>query len=337
MNDESTAGKKMSLNDDEVILTREESKRLVVDDFTRDDSIDFGALILSLWKGKLTIVICTIIFSIFGVFFALSQPNIYRSEVLLTPISDEQQGALAALAGQFGGLASFAGLDLSGGGSDKSDIALEVVVSREFITNFIIKHNILVPLMATKGWSYENKQLLYNSAIYDIKNNKWVRDVSPPRQEKPSMIEAYDAFMKIFIVVPRTENSMISFTLEHHSPELAKIWLDKLVEDINFRMKTRDQSDSSRSIEYLKEQVKETDIAEVRSVLYQLIEEQTKTLMFTEIREEYVFETIDPAIVTEMKVKPNRPALAIASFLTGGILGCFIVLVRKTYFNNVKN
>ena len=80
------------------------------------------------------------------------------------------------------------------------------------------------------------------------------------------------------------------------------MWVDWLVEDINTDMKIRDKEEAERSIKYLQSQIANTNIVEQKTLLYQLIEEQAKTLMFAEVRDEYVFKTIDPALVPELKV-----------------------------------
>ena len=59
------------------------------------------------------------------------------------------------------GLASLAGVNLSGGGSDKTALAIEVLKSREFISKYIDKHRILVSLMAAKGWDRSNFEVSY--------------------------------------------------------------------------------------------------------------------------------------------------------------------------------
>ena len=51
---------------------------------------------------------------------------------------------------------------------------------------------------------------------------------------------------------------------------------------------------SKKSTEFLQQQLERTEIADIREVLYRLIEEQTKTIMFAEVRKEYVFKVIDP-------------------------------------------
>ncbi len=98
--------------------------------------------------------------------------------------------------------------------------------------------------------------------------------------------------------------------------------------DLNEAMKLRDQADATRNIAYLKAQLEKTLVADMQKVFYQLIEEQTKTLMLTEVNQEYVFKTLDPAVVAEEKAKPKRALIAVLGTLLGGMLGVMIVLVR---------
>ena len=80
-----------------------------------DDEIDLGELWHAIWSGKLLIIIISAIFAISSIFYAINQPNIYKATTLLSPTSEQGgAGGLAKMAGQFGGLASLAGINLGG-------------------------------------------------------------------------------------------------------------------------------------------------------------------------------------------------------------------------------
>jgi uncharacterized protein involved in exopolysaccharide biosynthesis len=72
----------------------------------------------------------------------------------------------------------------------------------------------------------------------------------------------------------------------------------------------------------------------MQTVFYQLIEEQTKTIMLAEVSPEYVFQTIDPANFPDEKTKPNRPLIVILGTFFGVMLSLLIVLIR--YFFSIK-
>nr|WP_049763597.1 Wzz/FepE/Etk N-terminal domain-containing protein [Shewanella frigidimarina] len=302
-----------------------------------NDEIDLRELFAVIWKGKLLIIAITAVFAIGAVIFAINQPNIYKSEALLAPAESEQSGGgLAALAGQFGGLASMAGINLDGGGGvDKTQMAIEVMKSRQFTSNFIQKHHILPDLMAAEKWDMVDNIISYDENVYNVANSEWVREVELPYKPEPSMQEAYKEFSKIFAVNADKETGMVTVSLEYLSPQIAQQWVNWLVQDINKEMKDRDVAEATRSTTFLKSQIEQTNVADIRSILYKLIEEQAKTIMFAEVRDEYVFKTIDPALVQEEKSKPKRALICVLGTMLGGMLGVMLVLIR--YFVKKEN
>ena len=87
-------------------------------------------------------------------------------------------------------------------------------------------------------------------------------------------------------------------------------------------------AEAQQSIDYLTDQLEKTQIVALEQVFYTLIEEQTKTIMLANSRPEYVFKTIDPAIVPEQKSGPKRALICILGVLLGGMFSVMIVLIR---------
>ncbi|MCC4831116.1 LPS O-antigen length regulator [Shewanella sp. 10N.7] len=296
---------------------------------TEDDEIDLRELFAVIWQGKWLIIAITAVFAVGSVLFALSQPNTYKSEALLSPADSEQSGGLSALAGQFGGLASMAGINLGGGGGvDKTQMAIEVAKSRQFTSQFIQKHKILADLMAAETWNMEADSISYDPELYDAQNQEWVREVNAPFKPEPSMQEAFKEFSQLISISTDKETGMVKVAVEHLSPTVAQQWVTWLIEDINLEMKQRDVAEAQRSTEFLQNQIAQTNVADIRTILYQLIEEQTKTIMFAEVRDEYVFKTIDPALVPEEKSGPKRALICVLGTMLGGMLAIMIVLIR---------
>lgn len=293
-------------------------------------------LALIIWQGKWVVFFITLIFAIASVIYAINLPNIYKSSALLAPVnSEESHGGLAALASQFGGLASIAGINLSGGSDTKATTAIEIMKSRQFIYKFISTHKILPELMALKEWNMANNSLEFDESLYHPQKKQWVRDVSLPFLPKPSMQEAYAAFMKILTIDKSASSGMITISIESVSPHLAQQWVTWLIEDINKVMKQRDVVEANNSIEFLENQLNKTSVADIRSVIYKLIEEQAKTIMFANVRKEYIFKTIDPAIVPLLKDQPKRALICILGSLAGCFLAVMIILLK--YFLKTKS
>ena len=51
--------------------------------------------------------------------------------------------------------------------------------------------------------------------------------------------------------------------------------------------------------------------------------------MLAEVRQEYVFKTIDPAVAPEEKSKPSRALICLIGAFFGAIFGVIIVLIRR--------
>ena len=294
-----------------------------------DDEIDLVELWHAIWSGKLIIIIISALFAISSVLYAINQPNIYKATTLLSPAGEQSgAGGLAKMAGQFGGLASLAGINLGGSGTDKTGLALEVLKSRFFLENFIEKHNLLVPLMAANNWNISTNTLMFDEEIYDPENNTWLREVKAPKKPQPSSWEAFKEFKEILTIATDKESGMITLEIEHYSPEIATQWLKLLVTDINSTMREQDKIEAKNSIDYLTKKLQETQLADMQTVFYQLIEEQTKTIMLAEVSKEYVLKTIDPANAPEEKAKPKRALIVVLGTMLGVIFSVLIVLIR---------
>lgn len=294
-----------------------------------DDEIDLRELFSIIWQGKWIIIVFTAVIAIASVLYALSLPNIYKSEALLAPAS-EQKGA--GLSGQLGGLAALAGVSIGGTGEiDKATLAIQIMQSREFVSRFIEKHDILIPLFATQSWQPDTNELIIDPEIYNTTTATWVRKVKAPLKAEPSMQEAHKAFIKLLTVSTEKTSGLVTVAVEHHSPYIAHKWVKALVQDINDEMRRRDMQEAQRSINYLSKQINETTLSEVRATLFSLIEEQTKTLMLTSVRDEYAFQTIDPAIVPELKFAPKRALIVAVATVLAGMLAVFGVLLISLF------
>ncbi|MGZ9897783.1 Wzz/FepE/Etk N-terminal domain-containing protein [Shewanella gaetbuli] len=292
-----------------------------------NDEIDLLELFSVIWKGKWIIIIITAFFAAGSVAYAIKQPNIYKSTTLLAPVDSEQSNSrLAALTGQFSGLAS--GINLCSGSSDKTQVGIEVLKSLQFTSEFVQKHQILPELLAVEHWDLPTNRLKFNKNLYDVKTKKWVRKVTAPFEPEPSMLEAYEEFKRIVNIQTDKENGMILLSVEHKSPFIAKAWTELLIQDINTIMKERDVAEANKSIEFLRAQIQQTNIADIRTILFKLIEEQAKIIMFAKVRDEYIFKTIDPAFIPEVKTRPKRALICVLGTLLGAMLATMLVLIR---------
>ena len=297
------------------------------------DEMELEELFTVLWKGKLLITLITGFVASCVVLFAFWLPNIYESKALLAPKDESGAGGLAGLARQYGGLASLAGINIGGGGgeSSKSMIAQQKIQSLDFFTRHLYE-KIVLDLMAVDHWEAASGKLVIDPDVFDVKRQRWVRDVSYPQQIKPSAQEAHEEFLKVLTLSEDKTTSFVTIAIEHESPVVAQAWVALIIESVTEELRSSDVKEAQGSIAFLDQQRAQTSLVSLDEVFAQLIEEQTKTIMLANVSKDYVFNVIDPAVVPELKTEPQRALIFLAGALLGGIFAVLSVFVRHYAF-----
>ena len=291
-----------------------------------NDEVDFRELISVLWLNKKFIAIFTSFAALLSVLYSLSLANIYTAQTLITPTASSNSSSLVS---QYGGLASMAGINLPQGGSENQiAVALNLVNSKKLLDRLILYESFLPDLLAAKRWNMQTNVVSYDQAIYDKKNNQWVREVSLPYKQVPSSQEALNVFSGLISISQDKQTKLVRLDVSHLSPVVAQQWSLWIIKEINAILANMEISNSQASIDYLNNQIKITPYSELRTMFYQLIQESTQSMMLAAVNPEYVLTTIDPPVIPEIKSQPKRALICIYGALLGGMLSLLIVLLR---------
>jgi len=296
-----------------------------------DDEIDLRELFYVLLEGKWIIVSLTAFVSIIGVIYSLALPNIYQSKTILVPVNPSS-GISGAL-GSYSGLAGLAGISLpSGGDEGNSAKAIQKISSLSFFENNILPNIHLPDLMAVKSWNSKTNIVAFDESIYETNSNTWVRDYSYPQQQIPSAQESFEVFKTHLTLKEGNDYGFITLSIKHQSPLIAKQWVELVVDEVNAFYRQKDKLESEKAVSYLNQQISMTGLSEIKQVLAQLLQEETKKLTLIEANQYYVFDYVDPPAAMEEKSEPKRALICILSFLLGGMLSIFLVLIRHHVF-----
>ena len=291
-----------------------------------DDEINVLEIFNILWKAKLFIVSLTAFISVVGVIYSLSLPNIYKSKALLVPVNSSS--SISAALGGYGGLAGLAGISLGPGVDDSNSLkAQEKINSLSFFKNNVLPNIFLPDLMAVNSWDPDTNTLTYDESKYKTDSNTWV--------ELPSAQQAYREFGSKLEVSQDKISGFVTVSIKHQSPFIAKQWAELVVNEVNAYYRQKDKSESEKALSYLNQQISITNLSEIKEVLAQLLQEETKKLMLIEANEFYVFDYIDPPAAMEIKSEPKRTIIIIISILLGIMLSIILVLL-KHYFSSEK-
>jgi len=294
---------------------------------THDYEIELWEIYSTLWLNKKFILILTGIFAVLSVIYSLSLTNLYTSQALLVPTSLNSNST-----SQYKALASVAGVNL---GDSSPDVTLAIAfINSKKIIRQLIKHESFLPdLMAAKKWHIKSNSIIYDDDLYDKKNKKWVREVDFPFQQVPSEQEAFELFSGQINITEDKKNQLVTLSVEHISPSVAQQWAEWIIDEANTMVANLRIEESENSIKYLNEQINLTPYAELRTMFFSLIQENTQNMMLAKVSKQYALTIVDPPLIPEIKSSPQRALICILGTLLGGMLSLLIILVRKYGFS----
>lgn len=278
----------------------------------KEDEIDLVALWRNLVRHKWLILLTMLLVAALATREAFMKAPVYRAAVLMAPVSPEQEtGRLAQIADRFGGLSRLTGLEVGGKDIDV-EAALATLQSRQFTLAFI-SDNSLLPVLFPGRW--------------DPSRKTWA--VEDPK-DIPTDWNAYRLFDNVRSVSRDKKTGLVTLAIEWRDRELAAKWANELVARINRQQQEKAIDEAQKSIEFLKTQLEKTNITEIQQAIWRLIEAQDKKIMLANVRDEYAFEIIDPAVPPDEDdfAKPKRKRMIALGVVGGLMLGVFLAFLR---------
>jgi hypothetical protein len=278
------------------------------------EGIEFSDIVAAISQYRFLLGVFAVVGLILGGLVVLLTEPVYRTEVLLVPVEDESTDGLGELAGQLGGLAQITGIEL--GGQNNVWVPISMLKSRAFAEQFIENNN-LMPLLFRDEW--------------DSKENAWIAEVM---DDPPSLWDAFEIFdNEIRGVDWNRTTKLVVLSIQWRDPELAAEWANNIVKNINARLRQQAINEANKSIGYLNNELKKTNVVGLRQAIYRLVESQIEKIMLANVREEYAFKIIDPAVSPDLDdyIWPNMPLILIIGLLGGFVIGFSIALVRYVW------
>jgi uncharacterized protein involved in exopolysaccharide biosynthesis len=283
--------------------------------------INLKELIGVLWKGRWLVVAVSLAFAAVAAVVAFTVPKRYTATVVVAPVNSTAGGAalggLSGLASQFGGLASLAGITVGAGSTKDEYIA---VLQSEELTRKYIQDNNLLPVLFAKAW--------------DPVKKGW--KITDPKK-MPTLWKANLYFKgKIRSVTDDKKTGMVLMTVTWTDPEVAARWANGLVKLTNDYVRDKKIREAENNIAYLKDEANKTDMVQVRSAIYNVLESEIKTVMMAKGSEEYALRTIDRAVVAEKPSSPKPGLWIAAGFVFGGVVAVAFLLLRNAWIAPIK-
>lgn len=241
--------------------------------------------------------------------------EVYRAEVLVSPVSQEQVSSLESLAGQVGGLGSLAGLiglqlpTLT----TEASTTIAMLRSRSFIEDFI-DENDLLPTLFSEDW--------------DSTRAQW-RTSDP--EDIPTLQDGYELFTSsVLSVIEDRESNLYTIRVDWSDRFVAAAWANELIMRVNEAARLRAITESERSIEFLTKELEVASTLQLRQSIFSLLQSRLNKRMLANTRPEFAFSIIDPALPSDEDkyVWPMRLLFAVLGAFGGGvvaIISCLLV------------
>jgi uncharacterized protein involved in exopolysaccharide biosynthesis len=279
----------------------------------RGDELDLPELWRILLEYKLAVIFFTIMTTLGSIYYVGTLPTTYKAEVLMIPSSNISINSSVSSS-----LASVVGFDLGGSVTNvgpEAEEALARLRTRVFLNKFI-KEKKLKEILFADSWDKKEKQ--------------WI-DKEPTDRFASKLLGG----MINGGPIPKNRAGLVSIVLEWENPvnpeRIADI-ANSLIKQVNFQAKERTVVEAKKNILFLEKELKKTDFVASQSILYSMIESQIQKIMLANVRDEFVFKVIDPAIIP--KYPENKPVFLI--IFIGVILGVMLGIFYSINMNYFK-
>lgn len=286
------------------------------------DEISLKEILALFLKRKFFIALVTGIFLLFSVWYAITTPNIWISDALLTTV-ETTGGGSSKNSSRMESLASMVGVDIAGSGADKTSVAIATIQSRDFFKHLLSKNGVLENLMAFESYDPSAKQSYFNESIFDSNKGEWL-------VSKPTALQAYQKYKSVLTINHNKLNGLMVMSISHQSPYFAEEFLSLIIQEANYLSRERNLIESAKSLDYLNEELLKTKQSEVVTAISSLIESQLKNQMFAKAKDNFLLQPIDKPYIPEHASSPNRKQIAVFGAFLGFL--CSIIFILGRYY-----
>lgn len=287
-----------------------------------DDRVKLRNLAALFWGDRWVILVITSLTVVLGVAYALTRKPLFESQALLasTRVDTSQLASISGLLGQFSGLASALG---AGGGSGTSmDEAVAVLLSRDFSSRFILRHNLL-PVLVPE--------------IYVGNRSPATADISSGDDELEASLEivglerAVERFDQLRTVTVERRTGFVKLAIRADTPARARALARSMIAEINSELRVRTLHEAARSIELLERRMTETPYESVRAASANLLEAQLKQEVIVRSRDDFALRVLDPPSLPEQRAYPRRKRIVLVAAVIGLICAAGLSIARSAW------
>ena len=295
-----------------------------------NDEVDLKDLFLTLWGGKIYIILISIIFVFLASFYLQFAERKYSVEYNLKPVGDiKSSPSLSGL----GGFASLAGIQLPTSSNNDFNIFKELITAPE-VSEIIFENKKIIRDIFKTEWDEtlnnysrppKSKIQIFVSDAKKLLNGNIDVNYMPPNPRRLAIF-----INKNIQIGEDKETGFLKLKSETSKPELMLSIMIEATKASDKIMRQRYINFSTEPLAFYKDKLRTARSREHREALAELIGQEEQKLMFASKGEHFVAE---PYMNPKISLYPTapRPALILVfSLMLGLFLGAAFVLMRHS-------
>jgi len=293
-----------------------------------NDEIDLRDLFFTLWRGKIYIILISIISIFLASFYLQSAERKYFVEYNLKPVNETNKSP--SFSG-LGGLASLTGIQLPTSSGNDFSIFKELITAPE-VSEIIFENKKIIREIFRSEWdetlnNYSKPpkskiQIFINDAKKLLTGNIDVNYIPPdPRR------------LAIFIneniqIDEDKETGFLKCTSETSKPELMLSLIIEVTKASDKIMRQRYIDFSTEPLAFYKDKLRTARSREHREALAELISKEEQKLMFASKGKHFIAEPYINPTISLYPTAPKPKLILALSLVLGLFLGAALVLIR---------
>lgn len=294
--------------------------------YIEEDEIDLKELFNTILKYKYKIATFSLMVVLLTLFYVLSIPNSYKSEIVLAPQTENKSAS-----GGLASLASLAGVSLGAGNSKDPFTMMETTLKDyEFNKQLIEKYNLIEKLA-----NPENLVFAMGIDSFYSKNDKNNTEIN--KQEL--VFNAIKSLGSILSLSSDKKSGLIVLSAEHIDRYFAKELVDIYLEELISKIKLQDMKEIDKQINYYKKELSTTYDVSLKEQLSKSLSALMQKRVFSLANDYYFVSKLTDSRVAYIKekTKPKRSLILVVSLVTSLILGIFLAFFIEFIKGNKDN
>ncbi len=290
-----------------------------------EDEIDLRELFVTIKKHIKKIFLFVFLVVSLTLFYVITLPNIYKSDVVLSPQGDSTK----SIGGGLSSLAALAGVNLNSksSGIDPFTMMQTTLGNYEFNKYMIEKYDLYEKIKNPKN-------LVYPFGLDIFSEDKREKNLS--QEEK---VFRTSKELKDIISISQDKKTNL-ITLSANSPDrfFAKELVDIYLKEIISYVKKNDMKDLDEQIRFYKSELNSVKDVALKEQLSKSLSSLLQKRVFSKANEYYFVSKLTNSRVAYIKekVKPKRALILVVSFVTSFILAIFLVFFLEFIRNEKK-